>query len=392
MSPGEKMKKVPTSWLVFLLVAFVCVMVAGAVLVNGREGVSGGDGGGVMTAGIGGGTTHFSNLSAEDVAVTDDLTVTDDTTVGGDLTVTGAASVGGDLTVTGDTVVSGYARIASVTAISVTDGCTITPTGTYQPLESAGTVGCGDIVTGTAGDRLVLINTSDTSITITDTGSLKLGANRALAQYDSLELWSDGTYWIELGYGENGTGTTTFSNLAATDLAVADDLTVTDTASVGGDLTVTGVVTGSTEVYAADLTATDDLDVTDDASVGGNLTVTGDQTFTGDGTANGWWTITSLLLYEPPAGMLLVEGGVITPTSTFCRIYAESAVTVTLVAEGPFCAGTFVIIENMSGDGDILIQDTGAGHLNGDVTLGVEDTLVIINDGSDWLELCRNVN
>lgn len=38
------------------------------------------------------GTTHFSNLSAADVAVTDDLTLTDDATVSGDATVTGTVT------------------------------------------------------------------------------------------------------------------------------------------------------------------------------------------------------------------------------------------------------------------------------------------------------------
>lgn len=328
--------KVSTNWIVFLLVALVCVMVAGAVLLRGKVGDGGSGGhdgnGGVLTASTGWGTTHFSNLSAADVEATDDLTVGDD------------AAIGDDLTVAGDSVISGYMRLSSGAAISITNGCTITPTCTYQPLESAGTVGCGDIVTGTAGDRLVLINTSNTSITISDTGSLKLGANRALAQYDSLELWSDGTYWIELGYAENAAGTTTFSNLATTDLAVADDLTVTDDASVGGDLTV--------------------------------------------GDAMG---VTGLVQYVCSGGMLLTDGGIITPTQSYHEIYAESAVTVTMAAAGPYFQGMVLFIENMATD-VIIIQDTGSAAMAGDATLGWTDTLLFMFDGAKWCEVSRSNN
>jgi len=211
-------------------------------------------------------------------------------------------------------------------------------------LESAGTVGCGDIVTGTAGDRLVLINTSNTSITISDTGSLKLGANRALAQYDSLELWSDGTYWIELGYAENAAGTTTFSNLATTDLAVADDLTVTDAASVGGDLTV--------------------------------------------GDAMG---VTGLVQYVCSGGLLMTDGGIITPTQSYHEIYSESAVTVTMAATGPYVQGLVLFIENSSNP-DIIILDTGTAIMAGNVTLGYRDTLLFMYDGNKWTEVSRSDN
>lgn len=322
MNADKGSERFSTNWIIFLVVTLIAVMIAGAVLVRGR--VDGGGSGELMTAGIGGGTSHFSNLSAADIEATDDLTVGDD------------ASIGDDLTVSGNTIVSGYARVASVTAISITNGCTITPTGTYQPLESAGTVGCGDIVTGTAGDSLVLINTSDTSITITDTGSLKLGSNRVLAQYDSLELWSDGTYWIEVGYAENGTGTTTFSNLATTDLAVADDLTVTD------DLAVTGLM-----------------------------------------------TVGEYGIYTEQTAVVVTEGNPITPTGTYQPINSASAVTTstTCAVYSGTVNGQVVFLVNENASDAIIVDDGANTDLGGNVTLGAGDILKLLWDGANWLGL-----
>jgi hypothetical protein len=102
-----------------------------------------------------------------------------------------------------DLEVQDWLAVAAQTAISVTHDAIITPTGSYQQLESAGTVGTSSIAAGSAGQILVLVNTTNTTITISDTGTLKLSSNAALGQYDSLTLISDGTNWIEIGEGGN---------------------------------------------------------------------------------------------------------------------------------------------------------------------------------------------
>jgi hypothetical protein len=89
------------------------------------------------------------------------------------------------------------------TAISVTHDGIITPTGTYQQLESADAVGTSNVAAGSAGQLLVLVNTTNTTITISDTGTLKLSSDAALGQYDSLTLISDGTNWVELAQADN---------------------------------------------------------------------------------------------------------------------------------------------------------------------------------------------
>ncbi len=102
-----------------------------------------------------------------------------------------------------DLEIQDWLGVAAQTAISVTmNGC-ITPTGTYQLLESAANVSTSNLAAGTTGQLLILVNTADTTITITDTGTLKLSGNAAITQYDTLTLISDGTNWLELSVSNN---------------------------------------------------------------------------------------------------------------------------------------------------------------------------------------------
>ena len=161
------------AWKGFLLVVIISLVVSAGVVVFYDRVFPGGFGRvphEPMPRGDIGGTTHFSGLS-----------------------VTGDASIGDDL------------EIGAQTAISVTTGGYITPTGTYQPLKCDVTapVSLTNIAVGTAGDVLYLTNECTQTICITDTGTTKLGGNRVLGQYDSLLLWCDGTNWLEVSYVDN---------------------------------------------------------------------------------------------------------------------------------------------------------------------------------------------
>lgn len=99
-----------------------------------------------------------------------------------------------------------FLRLSPNPVITVTQNLTITPRGSYQPLAAAGPVGTAVIAKGNAGEVLMLINTSTVAtatITISDTGTLKLGGDRALGQFDTLTLMSDGTNWIERAFTNN---------------------------------------------------------------------------------------------------------------------------------------------------------------------------------------------
>lgn len=116
--------------------------------------------------------SNFDWIVARDLTVRDDLATVD-------LTLTPAAE------------------------IVVTMNATITPLGSYQPLSSAGTVNTSSITVGPAGNLLTLVNTANTSIVFTDTGTLKLSGNITLGQFDTLTLVSDGVNWVQRSTSNN---------------------------------------------------------------------------------------------------------------------------------------------------------------------------------------------
>ena len=104
-------------------------------------------------------------------------------------------------------------------AISCTAGCVITPTGTYQPLESGGNVTCTLATAGmlgrytgerdtdyTDGSFLWLVNETDTTIIVSEGATAELtGSSVSLGFSDTLTLFFDGggTHWVELSESNN---------------------------------------------------------------------------------------------------------------------------------------------------------------------------------------------
>lgn len=105
----------------------------------------------------------------------------------------------------GDLSMDGQLSIAAQTAITVSNGTVITPTGSYQPLNGSGTITAATIATGsaTAGDLVTLVNQTDTTINIADSGGVKLSTAAAIGEYDTLSLLFDGDYWLETGRSNN---------------------------------------------------------------------------------------------------------------------------------------------------------------------------------------------
>lgn len=123
-------------------------------------------------------------VSAGTVAVTEGITADD---------VTAA-----DNTTTADLYLS------QQSAQTITYGGTITPTGAYNQITSSTARGTSSVAgVSTAGRVVTIINVGTGTITLTDTGTLKLSGNAALGQYDSLVLLSDGTNWIQLSKTDN---------------------------------------------------------------------------------------------------------------------------------------------------------------------------------------------
>jgi len=115
----------------------------------------------------------------------------------------GTALSGQTVASTGTTTVGTSLLMTPATGITVTNGMTLTPLGSYQPLTAAGSVAFGAITAGTAGAMLYLTNNSAQTITMTDTGTLMLSGNLALGQYDTVLLLSDGTNWRQVATTNN---------------------------------------------------------------------------------------------------------------------------------------------------------------------------------------------
>lgn len=113
------------------------------------------------------------------------------------IVLSGDLVVGDDVTIVGDVVTQ------PTTLIVVTSGSTITPLGAYVPITGATGVGTASIANPTAGRLIYIVNMANATITLTDTGTLKLASNFAMGQYDSITLRGDGTSWIEAGRSNN---------------------------------------------------------------------------------------------------------------------------------------------------------------------------------------------
>lgn len=128
-------------------------------------------------------------------------------TANGGAVVAGQTSSGAVVASTGafttTLAVGTFGSFTAATGITVTAGCTLTPLGTYQPIAAAGNLGFSDIAADSAGRLLILTNTSDTSIVITDTSTTMLSGDITLTQYDTLTLISDGTNWLEVAHSTN---------------------------------------------------------------------------------------------------------------------------------------------------------------------------------------------
>lgn len=144
----------------------------------------------------------------DDLTVGDRITSTGNLAVGGDATVTGALNVTGNSDVTGNLEVTDHPLtqaelyIIPPSALTVTDGMVITPTGSVMELTAAGAVGAELIAAGD-GQLLVLINIGAQTITISDTTTIESTGDIALGQYDTLTLMGSGVKWYQLAASNN---------------------------------------------------------------------------------------------------------------------------------------------------------------------------------------------
>jgi hypothetical protein len=132
------------------------------------------------------------------------------------------------------------------------------------------------------------------------------------------------------------------------DVRIDDDLTVADQATVSNDLTVT-----------------------DDTAVGDDLTVSGDMTL------------------AQQTALTIGVAGTITPVGAYTQITAAAARGTSSITAGS--AGDVVVIVNV-GSNTITLTDTGTLLLAGNVALGQYDSVTLLSDGTNWVQIGTSNN
>jgi hypothetical protein len=126
-----------------------------------------------------------------------------------DSTAFTVADTTGAVTTASSASIGTWVKLGAQTAVVVTAGSIITPTGTFQPLTSTGAQTCSTttcIANGaTAGDVLILrnANASD-AITIDGTGAnVECKTDKVLGAQDTLTLIWNGSDWVCLSLSDN---------------------------------------------------------------------------------------------------------------------------------------------------------------------------------------------
>jgi hypothetical protein len=146
-----------------------------------------------------------------------------------------------------------------------------------------------------------------------------------------------------------------------TNVLMLQNLRVLGTSTLDGSVSTAGTVTATGDVVAGgDVTVADDL-VVGDLMAAGKIRAT-------KGTTQ---TITA--------------SGEITSVATFQPISAAGNIGTSAIAAGA-APGSLLIIENIA-NVSIVLTDTGTTMLTGNLTLGQYDTVALIWDGTNWVQL-----
>ena len=218
----------------------------------------------------GGDLTTTGDINAHDITSTGDLSTNNITATG--ITATSLNTQGGDISggaITGTSVNVGSGSVSAGTGTFTgnvsADSMNVTNKVSAGSLETSGNATIGGTLTSNG-----ITNTgSTTTTTLTVTNDASVGGDLAVTgdiSGSSLDVGNgdiSGGQIIGTGL-DAGAGT-----IETTGAVEAGTLTTTGAATIGGTLTSNGITnTGNTK--------TDSLTVANDASVGGNLTVTGD--------------------------------------------------------------------------------------------------------------------
>ncbi len=122
----------------------------------------------------------------------------------------------------------------------------------------------------------------------------------------------------------------------------------------------------------------------------GNLLVEGDATINSDLTVGDNATVGNFLYLTAGTAISLTNGGIVTATNTYQPIDAAPSSTVTVtVAAGS--SGQLLRLINR-GTGTIVVADASTMVLASTYSMGQYDSLLLMSDGTNWIEMGRSNN
>jgi len=118
------------------------------------------------------------------------------------INVTGNGDVTGNLEVVDHILTQSEFYMIPPDALAVTDGGTINPTGAVVELAAAGAVGA-DMAAAGDGEFVILINTANQTITITETATTHMAGDFSMGQWDTITFIGQGVIWNEVARSNN---------------------------------------------------------------------------------------------------------------------------------------------------------------------------------------------
>ena len=156
----------------------------------------------------------------------------------------------------------------------------------------------------------------------------------------------------------------------------------------GSDLTLYSD-DGVTAKFAVD-GATGNVIAAGNVTTAGTLAVTGAPTFTGAATLSGGAVVAGWSELTPAAAITVTQGMTdFVPLGSVQPIKAASAVSFTGI--GGLKAGRVLVLFN-EGDQTITITDTTTTMLSGNLALAQYDSVALISDGTNWIQLSTSNN
>ena len=310
------------------------------------------------------GWINATRLNVSDTTtLTGAVTTAGDLTVGDDLTVTGDTTFTGDTGFTGDTLLDG--DISAASALTVTGNLAanggITAGGGFGnsgcTVSTAGAISCNS--NAIIGGTMLVTGTSTFQNIMTVNGNL-----------DADSLSTAGTSDL-----------TTILNTGINPITVNDNLAVTGVLTTTGTSTLDGTTTVGGGFGSAGCTFTD----------AGVISCNGAATFASTLALTGNATLAGQIAFMAPTQITVTADSTIaTAGYTVIPLYSAGAVG-TATITGCETAGKLTILRNIANQ-TITITDTSTIMLGGNAALGQYDTLTLLGDGTNCLQISKADN